>query len=94
VNVETEIVPPEPVEDGEEQLPSMRVAVHVIDVDDACYDAGVQLMGDDADDPERFAEAVLAACLAAASLRSPDCLMATVHRLARYDGTGVGGRRG
>jgi len=87
LNVETEIVPPGTDEDGDGDIRSGRLSVGWLAVDDAAHDAAVQLFGDAAADPERFADALLRAALALASLVGPDHSWAVQHRLAAYDGT-------
>ncbi len=84
--VETEITPPEPDIDEDGDTPSGRLSVSWSDVDDAYYDAAVQLFGDPASDPERFADALLDAVLALASLRGSAYSWAVVQSLSRYDG--------
>jgi hypothetical protein len=85
-DVETEIEPPPPIEDGDEGSISGRLAVHWIAPDDASYDAAVQLFGDAANDPRLFADAVLRSALALASLVGPEHSWAVMERLAAYDG--------
>lgn len=85
-DVETEIVPPEPVEDEDDRSISGRLAVHWIAPDDASYDAAVQLFNDAANDPERFADAVLRSALALAALVGPEHSWAVMQKLASYDG--------
>lgn len=86
MNVETEITPPEVEEDGDGDDRSARIACHFIGSDDVSYDAAVQLFGDNADDPARFADALLNAALAVAALRGSDYSWAVIQRFAAYDG--------
>lgn len=88
MNVETYTQPPEPeIEEEGDDLPASRLGVHFLRVDDTHLDASVQLFGDDAEDPQKFAEALLSATLALAQLAGPDHWWATLQRLAAYDGT-------
>lgn len=87
MDVETEVHPPQPDQDGDEHLPSARLSVSVVHVDDAHYDAAVQLFGDEANDPTRFAAALLQAALALGALLGSDYHWAVMHSLVAYDGT-------
>lgn len=82
--VETEVTPPSTDDDGDGYLPSARLSVSYLSVDETHYDAGVQLFGGDCDDVERFAEALLSAALALAHLRGPDAAWAAMQRFTRY----------
>lgn len=86
--VETQVTPPEVdnVDDGDGDLPSSRISVTHLDVNDVHYDAGVQLFGTDADDPEKFADALLGAALAVAALKGSDYTWSAMQRFAAYDG--------
>lgn len=85
--VETRTTPPEPEldEDGDD-TPTGRLSVSWTGVDDAHYDAAVQLFGDPASDPDRFAAALLDAALALASLRGSAYSWAVMQTLSGYDG--------
>lgn len=85
--VETDVTPPDvnTDEDGDD-LPSARLSVNYLAVDDVHYDAGVQLFGESATDPERFADAMLGAALALAALCGSDHSWAVMQRFAAYDG--------
>lgn len=86
--IETYVEPDEPSVDGGdgEDERTLRVAVHAYDGADH-FDAGIQLFGQDTEDPDRFAQVLLAASLALAALRGSDCEWATRQRFAAYDGT-------
>lgn len=86
MNVETEITPPEPVEDEDGRSRSGRLSVHWLDVGDVMFETSVQLMDDAAADPDRFADAVLRSALALAALVGPEHSWAVMAKLAAYDG--------
>lgn len=86
MNVETEIHPPEPVEDGDGGGTSGRLSVHWINPVDVMYETSVQLMDEAASDPDRFADAVLRSALALAALVGPEHSWAVMQKLASYDG--------
>ena len=87
MDVETATYPPVTDEGDEEDIPSARLAVSLVHVDDAHYSAAVQLFGDDANDPERFASALLQISLALGALLGLDYQWAVTQRFAAYDGT-------
>lgn len=86
MNVETEVVPPEPVEDEEDDFPSVRVAVSVIGTGDVHYEAAAQLFRGEAESIESVAEALVKVMLGVASVHSPDLSWALRRRLVGYDG--------
>lgn len=85
-NVDTEITPPEADGDGGEDWKTARLSVHLHDVNDVSYEASVQLFGPNATDPQEFADALLKAVLALASLRGPEHAWAVMQRFTTYDG--------
>lgn len=85
-DVETEVIPPEPVEDDERWSSSGRLSVHWFNPDAVMFETAVQLMDDAASDPQQFADAVLRSALALASLVGPEHSWAVMERLASYDG--------
>lgn len=86
MNAETEITPPEPVEDEDGGSRSGRLSVHWLDAGDVMFETSVQLMDDAAADPDRFADAVLRSVLALAALVGPEHSWAVMAKLAVYDG--------
>jgi len=66
---------------------SARLAVHWIAVDDQSIDAGVQLFGAQASDPELFADALLRAALGVATAIGPDHAWALTAALIAFDGS-------
>lgn len=91
MDVETAFHPPE-VDADDGDLPSARLSASLIHIDDAHYDAAVQLFGAEANDPERFAAALLRAALALGTLLGSDYQWAVTQRFAAYDGTAQPGR--
>lgn len=81
MDVETEIAPPEATEDEDGDSRCVRVQTSLLDVGDTHYDAGVQLFGDDCDDPDRIAEALLRVTLALGGLYGPDVSWALQQRV-------------
>lgn len=72
---------------GDDDDRSVRISVDFHD-GTRILDAGVALFGDQIDDPEEFASALLGAALALARLRGPDYGWATAARFIAYDGAG------
>lgn len=86
MNVETEITPPDIDEDDDGDMISGRLSLHWLDVGEADHNAAVQFFGDSATDPQKFADALLQASLALASLVGSDHSWAVMQRFAAYDG--------
>lgn len=90
-DVETSTTPPDTdTDDGDEDVPAARLAMHWIAVDDRVSDAAVQLFGEPAQDPDAFADAVLRVALGLGQVIGPDYAWAVTRRLAAYDGTAGG----
>lgn len=70
-------------EDGDER-PATRVGVHVSPPDDSCTDAAVLLVGADAADPDRIADALIRSTLGVAATLGPDQHWATVKALRDF----------
>lgn len=87
MDIETAVHPPEPEVDEDGRLPSTRLMVSLLNVDDEHYEAAVQLFGADAGEPEKFASALLRAALALGALLGPEYHWAATRRFAAYDGT-------
>jgi hypothetical protein len=85
-DVETSVEPPVCDHHGDGGEGSARLTVNLLGADDVSYDAAVQLYGEAALDPERFADALLRAALAVAHLAGPDHAWAAARRFASYDG--------
>lgn len=86
-DVETSTHPPFTEDDEGEDLPSARIGLSWIAVDDRSTDAAVQLFGEQANDPEEFAGALLRAALGLAATIGPAHHWAAIQRLAAFDGT-------
>lgn len=86
-DVQTWTEPPEPAQDDEGDTSSARLTIHWIAVDDRSHEAAVQLFGEQANDPEQFAEALLRAAIGLGALIGPAHHWAVTQRLAAYDGT-------
>lgn len=87
MDVETTVSPPEPAEDEGGDIQSARLSVSLLRVDDVHLDAALQLFGEDAEDADRIAEALLAAALALGALAGPGVAWAVAQRFAAYDGS-------
>jgi hypothetical protein len=90
LDLDTQTTPPDTTTDDgdDDEERSLRVSVHAYDGDTGrAIDAGVQLFGDDADNPEKFAAALLDAAFGCAAVRGPSYAWAAAAAFAAFDGT-------
>ena len=87
MKIETEIVPPDTDEDGQDDdQPSVSISCHLSSTDDVGYSTSVHLYGARSNDPQQFADGLLGTALALAALRGPDFSWAVIQWFNAYDG--------
>lgn len=83
--VQVERIPPDEDEDHDEDTPSSRITVSVIDPNETMTEATTQLFDDPEEGrPERFAAAVVRLALGCARARGTEYAWAMEHALREY----------